>query len=74
MNARQAIIRVLYESPRPLALHELPLEGISQTSASARLRELKQDGIVISVPVKGARYTAWMLKPADLVLPLGVAA
>ena len=74
MTARQAIIKVLYESPRPLAIHELPLEGISQTSASARLRELKQDGIVVSVPVKGQRFTAWMLKPSDLVLPLTVVA
>lgn len=73
MTARQALVKALLEAPRPLALHELPLVGISQTSASARLRELKRDMIVESVPVPGHRYTAWKLR-GEIMLPLVVGA
>ncbi len=65
MTARQALVKALYESPRPLALHEIPVIGINQAAASARLRELRRDGIVESVPVPGRKYTAWRLVPAQ---------
>lgn len=68
--AREKIIARLRLSPEPLAIHDLNLDGVSQTSASARLRELARDGIVQSVRVPGKRYTAWTLAPKDLVLPL----
>ena len=74
MTARQALVKALYESPRPLALHEIPVVGINQAAASARLRELRRDGLVISVKVPGKKFTAWMLAPADLTLPLTVGA
>lgn len=74
MTARSKIVARLYASPEPLPLHRLEIPGVSQTAASARLRELKRDGIVVSVPVPGAKYTAWMLTPADLTLPLTVVA
>lgn len=65
MTARQKLIAALYRAPRPLALHEIPVEGVSQTSMSARLRELAREGIVQSVPVPGARFTAWALSPSQ---------
>ena len=61
MTARQKIIARLYEAKEPLPLHSLNIEGVSQTAASARLRELARDQIVKSVPVEGKRYTAWVL-------------
>lgn len=70
MKARHLIAKRLYESKVPLPLHALNIEGVSQTAASARLREMKKDGLVISVPVPGARYTAWMLTPETPSLPL----
>lgn len=72
MTARSKIVARLYESPVPLPLHALHVEGVSETAASARLRELKRDGIVVSVKVPGKKYTAWALTPADLTLPLTV--
>lgn len=61
MTARQMIVKRLYEAARPLALHELDLIGVNQAAASARLRELRRDGLVSSVPVPGKRFTAWVL-------------
>lgn len=61
--ARHKIIARLHWSDRPLALHELNIEGVSQAAASARLRELAREGVAISVKVPGKRYTAWALKP-----------
>jgi len=74
VTARQLLAKRLHEAARPLAIHELSIPTVSQTAASARLREMKRDGIVISVPVPGKKYTAWALTPADLVLPLLVVA
>lgn len=68
MTARDLIVARLAQAPAPLALHELDIVGVSQTSASARLRELAREGIVQSVPVPGKRYTAWRLAPKDLTL------
>ena len=68
--ARQKIIARLYAAARPIPIHELGVDGVSQTSASARLRELAREGIVESVPVPGTRYTAWKLAQKDLTLPL----
>lgn len=72
MTTRQLLAKRLYEAARPLALHELELVGVNQAAASARLREMKRDGVVVSVPVPGKKFTAWMLTPADLTLPLTV--
>jgi hypothetical protein len=48
----------------------LNLVGVSETAASARLRELKRAGLVVSVPVPGKRFTAWAIAPNELALPL----
>lgn len=72
MTARQAIAARLYEAKAPIPLHALGIPGVSETAASARLREMKRDGIVVSVPVPGKKYTAWMLTPPELTLPLAV--
>ncbi len=74
MTTRQAVVKVLYESPRPLAVHEFGLMGVSQTAISARLRELARDGIVIGAKHPERAYKVWSLKPADLTLPLTVVA
>lgn len=63
MNARAAILNALRGQPEPLAIHQMSLIGISQTAASARLREMRREGLVRSVPVRGKRFTAWKLAP-----------
>ena len=61
MTARDIILNRLAHASGPVALHELDLKSVSQTSASARLREMAREGIVKSVRVPGKRFTAWTL-------------
>ena len=68
--ARHLIIRRLYEANAPLPIHALDIPQVSQTSASARLREMAREGLVESDQVPGKRWTAWKLVKADLSLPL----
>lgn len=57
--AKELIYRRLRRSEHPLAVHELDITGVSQCSASARLREMARDGIVLSVPAPGKAYKLW---------------
>lgn len=70
MSAKDKILAFLETSERPVPLHYMILDGVSQTSASARLREMARDNLVRSVPVPGKRFTAWAIVPKELVLPL----
>lgn len=70
MTAKEKILFRLRESSIPLPIHALDISGVSQTSASARLREMARDNLVRSVPVPGKRFTAWAIVPHDLTLPL----
>lgn len=70
MKARDKILAFLATCDRPVPLHEMSMPGVSQTSASARLREMARDNIVESVRVPGRKYTCWILTPKELVLPL----
>ena len=70
MTAKQKIMARLSSSPWPVPLHKLDIPGVSECSASARLREMARLGIVYSVPVPGTKYTAWALVPKELTLPL----
>lgn len=68
MNAKTAILEVLSKASEPLAVHQFPYIGFSQTGISARLRELARDGKVESVPVPGKKFTAWRLAGGELPL------
>ena len=68
MTAKHKLIAHLYKSERPLAVHEIQIEGVSQTSASARLREMRRDGIVVKTKAEGKAYDLWSLAQADLTL------
>ena len=70
MTAKELILARLSHTEIPLAIHELQIGGVSQTAASARLREMKRDGLVVSVPIPGRKFTAWSLAKKDLTLPL----
>lgn len=72
MTAKDKILARLSESAWPLRIHQFDLQGVAQTSISARCRELRRDGLVTSVPVPGARDTAWILTPKELTLPLSL--
>lgn len=62
-TAKEKILDFLAMADGPVPIHELRIEGVSQTSASARLREMAREGLVESVPVEGKRYTAWKAVP-----------
>ena len=72
ITAKQKIVARLSESARPLPIHHLDIPGVSECSASARLREMQREGLVYSVPVPGTKYTAWALIPKELALPLAL--
>lgn len=61
MTARDKILMRLSGASRPLALHELDIPGVSQAAASARLREMAKENLVVSFPVPGKRFTSWAL-------------
>ncbi len=63
MNAKEAIMNVLAEAHRPLAVHEIKARRVSDTSCSARLRELHRAGRVIKHKVIGKRFDYWSLTP-----------
>ena len=67
-TAKTKILQRLALATEPLPLHRLDLDGVSQAAASARLREMKKDGLVVSVPIPGRKYTAWQLAPRHLNL------
>lgn len=61
MKTAERIYHELNTSDKPLAVHELGerVNGASQTSISARLREMRRDGQVFSIEVPGKRFTKW---------------
>lgn len=61
MIAKDLILKRLAEAAEPLPIHALDIPGVSQTSASARLREMARENLVVSLPVPGKRFTAWTL-------------
>lgn len=71
-TAKSKILARLAESAWPLPLHLLDIPGVSQTSASARLREMARENLVRSVPVPGNRFTAWEIATKDSTLPLSL--
>lgn len=62
-TAKDKILHFLAMADSPVPLHLMTIPGVSQTSASARLRELAREDRVYSVPVEGKRYTSWVLMP-----------
>jgi len=72
MTAKELILERLAHTEIPLALHQLQIGGVSQTAASARLREMRKEGLVESVAIPGRRWTAWTLAKKGLTLPLTV--
>lgn len=73
MNAREAVIRRLYEAGQPLPLHALKVPGVSESAAGARLRELTREGITVRVQVPGKKFLAWTLAKVDSDLPFEAA-
>lgn len=63
MTTRQAIIKCLYESHLPLAVHEFGFIGANHAAISARLREMARDGIVEGFRAEGKAYKVWRMIP-----------
>lgn len=63
-TARQAILRVLGNARRPMAIHELEIIGHSQISLARRIYELAREGKVASVDREGKNFKEWALADA----------
>jgi hypothetical protein len=63
MIAKQAIIERLKKSPEMLAIHEMGFLGHSQTAISARLREMRREGLVCGSTRPGKKFKQWGLNP-----------
>lgn len=61
MTAKDEIIRCLALATKPLAIHEFDIVGHSQTSISARLREMQRCGAVVSRIRPGKSFKEWAL-------------
>jgi DNA-binding HxlR family transcriptional regulator len=71
MTGRQAVVKALYEAGEPRPIHALEVPGVSQATVSARLRELRRDGLAQKMKAPGSKFDLWRLTPSDLTLPLG---
>ncbi len=63
MTAKQKIMERLALADGPIPIHEIKAYGVSDTSCSARLRELHRAGSVIKHKVIGKRFDYWSLTP-----------
>lgn len=70
IKAADAILARLREFNRPVPVHDLRLEGISENAAATRLSELARAGLVVGVPTPGRRYKSWAIQPQELRLPI----
>jgi DNA-binding transcriptional regulator GbsR (MarR family) len=61
VTAKDLIIKFLVLNPEPTPVHLMNIPGVSQCSVSARLRELRREGLVEPVQVPGKAYKAWRL-------------
>lgn len=68
MKAADAILARLREFNRPVPVHDLRIEGVSDNAAATRLSELARAGLVVGVPTPGKRFKSWTV--ADGRLPL----
>ena len=60
MTTEQAILKVLKDSPTPLAIHEMKIMGASDTAKSARLREMRRAGKVAGWTRPGKKFKEWV--------------
>lgn len=72
MTGREAVVKALCEAAEPKPIHALEVPGVSQATVSARLRELRKEGIVQKVRAPGKKFDLWRMTPSDLTLPLVV--
>jgi hypothetical protein len=75
VNAKDRIIRRLAEIPpgTGLACHEFFLDGVSENSIAARLRELRADHLVTARVRQGKAFKEWLLVASACAAPIGAA-
>jgi predicted transcriptional regulator len=73
VNAKDRIIRRLAEVPpgTGLACHEFGLDGVSENSISARLRELRAERKVLARVRQGKTFKEWLLAASACAAPVG---
>ena len=63
MTAKDKILNRLALADEPLAVHQIKVAMVSDTSCSARLREMHREGLVIKHKKIGVRFDYWSLTP-----------
>jgi hypothetical protein len=58
---KEKVVRRLQFSPRPLAVHEFGIPGVSDNNLATRLSEYAREGIVVGKNRMGCSYKEWML-------------
>lgn len=64
LTAKGAILLRLREAGKPLAVHELSINGYSENSLASRLSELAKAGLVKGDTRKGHAYKEWSIPAA----------
>ena len=61
ISASKLILERLADSPKPLALFELHIFGVSENAAATRLSELQAQGKVIGTYRNNKKFKEWRL-------------
>lgn len=70
-TAREAVLRRLRCSERPLAIHEFQIIGHSENAIATRISTLSQAGIIVGSYRKGFKFKEWSIaRPGELPLAL----
>jgi hypothetical protein len=61
MSAKDEILKRLQFAPRPLAVHELKIDGYNENNLATRCAELAKDGKIIGSVRPGFNFKEWQL-------------
>lgn len=71
-TATAAILQALKEAGKPLAVHEFPIFGHSQTALSARTREMARLGLIAGQRREGKAFKEWFLSQRGMGEGVGI--
>ena len=61
MSAKDLVVKRLKESPRPLAIHELNIEGYNENNLATRCSELAAEGVIVGEVRPGTHFKQWKM-------------
>lgn len=65
LTAKGWIVAKLHGALKPLAIHELGIEGYSENALATRMSELAADGVVVGRERRGGGVKEWRLTTAE---------